>query len=62
MHPNENNNDGPFRTLAKAVRQIRKKRGSRTYPATLFLRSGIYFLERKIILDSSVSHTFKSLV
>ncbi|XP_078493619.1 uncharacterized protein LOC100183085 isoform X3 [Ciona intestinalis] len=54
-YPESRKGDGPFKTLEKAFKQIRKLRNP-AKPATLFLRAGTYFLRRKIQLDAKDSN------
>nr|XP_018672533.1 uncharacterized protein LOC100183085 [Ciona intestinalis] len=54
-YPESRKGDGPFKTLEKAFKQIRKLR-TPAKPATLFLRAGTYFMRRKIQLGAEDSN------
>ncbi len=51
--PNAAKTDGPFATIERARNEIRKARaaGALKEPATVYLRDGIYFLERTFRLE-----------
>jgi len=57
--PNKSKNDGPFATLKKAKEEIRKlkKKGEINSKVFVYIREGIYFLEKPLIFTSEDSGT-----
>uniref|UniRef100_H2YH14 Uncharacterized protein n=1 Tax=Ciona savignyi TaxID=51511 RepID=H2YH14_CIOSA len=50
-NPTVQGTEGPFRTLNRAIENIRKVRRSLEDEVTLYVRSGTYFQRKKIYLD-----------
>nr|XP_002119256.1 uncharacterized protein LOC100185447 [Ciona intestinalis] len=54
--PNPSGTEGPFKTLKVAIEKIRVLRTSDVKAATLYVRSGSYFVKKKIFLDKRDSN------